>query len=130
MYKDPSFLCEAMYVAFSSWGTTITCSSITISFHSATIMTAIKASAIQTSLEMEVGASTIRDQPIQSVDTIPDTFKSANNILLGNPDLKVMVLQNCWGQFEWHRYSEHSCMGRGVVYFAAETITDVHIAIS
>lgn len=130
VYKDPTFLCEAMYIAFSSWDTPITYSSITVSFHSATIMTPIKDSPIQTSEEMEVGASTIQDQPIQSVNFIPETFNSANNILSGNPDLKVMVLQNCWGQYAWHRYFELPYMGRGVVYFAAETITDVHIAIS
>jgi hypothetical protein len=132
MYKDPTYLCEAMYVAFSSWDTPITYSSITVSFHSATIMTPVEASAIQSSLEMEVGASTIQDQSIQSAGFIPETFRSANNILLGNPGLKVIVLQNCWGRYEWHRYFELPCklMGGGVVYFAAETITDVHIAIS
>ena len=130
MYKDPTYLSEAMYVAFSSWDTPITYSSISVSFRSATIMTPVDAYAIQTSLEMEVGASTIQDQSIQSAGFIPETIRSANNILLGNPDLKVMVLQNCWGRYDWHRYFELPCMGRGVVYFAAETITDVHIAIS
>jgi hypothetical protein len=127
MYKDPTYLCEAMYVAFSSWDTPITYSNITVSFRSATIMTPVEASAIQTSLEMEVGASTIQAQSIQSAGFIPETFRSANN----NPGLKVMVIQRaCGGQYEWHRYFELPCMGRGVVYFAAETITDVHIAIS
>ena len=130
MYKDPNFLCEAMYVAFSSWDTPITYSSITVSFHSTTIMTPIEASAIQTSLEMAVGADTVQDRPVPSVDFIPETFKSANNILLDNPDLEVGVMQTCWGQYEWRQYFELPCMGRGVVYFAAETITDVHIAIS
>ena len=115
-YKlGPTFLCEAMYIAFSYSDTLITCSSITISCHSATRMTPIGASAVQTFLETEVGPSTIQDQPIQSVDFIPETVISANNILLENPDLEVEVLQSCWGQYEWCQHFELPCMGQGVV---------------
>ena len=78
-------------------------------------MTPIGASAVQTFLETEVGPSTIQDQPIQSVDFIPETVISANNILLENPDLEVEVLQSCWGQYEWCQHFELPCMGQGVV---------------
>lgn len=124
-FKDPSFLSDAKYIAFSSWNTPITYSALSVSFQCTTIIKPIQCASMQAPIE----TAPIHKRIDQSIVVEEDSIQCANN-LLQDPEFKIMVLQNCWGQYEWRQYFELPSLGQGVVYFAAETITDVHIAFS
>jgi len=107
MCRDPLFLCEAMYIAFSTWDKPITYSSIVVSYPSATIT-----------------------KPIQSIQTLSQERIQRANFLLQDPHFQVVISQHFLGHYEWRPYFELPSTGQGVVTFAAETIRDVHMAIS
>lgn len=101
--KDPTFLSDVQYIAFSTLDAPITYSSISVSIQSVTVSAPIQNVAMQ--------------EPLQSA-----------NIRLQEPT--SVVMHERWGRYQWQHYFELPLLGRGVILFAAETITDVHVAIS
>jgi hypothetical protein len=127
-YKDPSFISEAMYIAFSSWNTLVTYSAISVSFQSTTVTSPIPIATRQPQLKV-VQSTPVQSAAIHQSVVLGEWFHSGN-ALLQNPEFDIIVSEGYWGRYEWRYYFELPWMGQGVVYFAAETITDVHVAIS
>jgi hypothetical protein len=118
-YKGPSFISEAMYIAFSSWNTPVTYSAISVSFQNTTVT-----SPIPIATQFKVVPA-----PIHQSGLMGESSHNCN-ALLHNPEFDIIMSEGTGGQYEWRYYFELPWMGQGVVYFAAETITDVHVAIS
>jgi hypothetical protein len=106
MYRDQSFIPGAMYIAFSSWNIPVTYSAISVSFQGTTVTS-----------------------PFHRSPVLRESFHSGN-ALLQNPEFDIIMLEGNYAHYKWRYYFELPWMGQGVVYFAAETITDVHVAIS